>query len=272
MVREKLASLGSLTAGIAHELKNPLNFVSNFAQGSAELTRDIAALVGEHRASLDQGFTADLDGMLGMLQEATSKIEEHGHRATQIIDGMARHARASSGERAPTDLNALVAESVTLAQEAVRTRDAEPPPAVDCRYDDAIEALEMAPLEIGRVVMNVMDNAYYAVRQRRRAAGPSYAPRIEVHTVDHGERVEVRVRDNGTGIPAAMLGRVFEPFFTTKPPGAGAGLGLSISHDIVAKGHQGEIRITSVEGDHTEVVIALPKGPSRAGATHASND
>jgi predicted ATPase/signal transduction histidine kinase len=267
VVREKLASLGALTAGIAHELKNPLNFVNNFAQSSAELAREMAEVVSGQRARLDDDVAADLDELSTSLQQSTAKIEEHGRRAAQIIDGMGRHARASSGDRAPADLNVLVAESVTLAVEAARSRDPGQSVVVDARYDPAIGSVELVSPEIGRVILSVVDNSCHAVRARRLRAGPAYAPTIEVRTASLGDRAEVRIRDNGAGIPASILGRIFDPFFTTRPAGEGTGLGLSIAHDIVVRGHQGELRAASAEGDHTEIVIVLPVSASPALST-----
>jgi signal transduction histidine kinase len=253
--QEKLASLGALTAGIAHELKNPLNFVNNFAQLTADLTLE---LVEAARAPGGGGGRADVQETAELVRGNVLKISEHGARATRIIDGMLQHAGGGASRREATRLNGLVGARVGLARHAARSRYPGLDPSVIEEYDPAIDVAEIAAPDIARVLLSVLDNAFYAVDRAQASRGPGYAPEIGVRTRDGGDAVVVSIRDNGTGIAPADLGRVFEPFFTTKPAGLGTGLGLSVSHDIV-KGHGGEIRVASVAGEHTEITITLPK-------------
>jgi signal transduction histidine kinase len=254
VTQEKLASLGSLTAGIAHEIKNPLNFVNNFAHLSVGLAEELDGLLTASRAAPEE--TAEL---LTTLRQNVSKIHEHGLRANRIIDGMLMHSRSASDERVSADLNSLVAESVNLAYHGMRGKVPDFQLTIDAEYDPAVGAVQMVVSDISRALINVINNACYAVQEKRRVRGLDFVPRLSVRTTDRGERVEVRVRDNGTGIAGPVLVKVFNPFFTTKPPGDGTGLGLSISHDIIVGRHQGEIRLNSVEGEYAEAVIELPK-------------
>jgi signal transduction histidine kinase len=263
VTQEKLASLGALTAGIAHEIKNPLNFVNNFAELTTGLADDIQQSLATQRARLEAHVLADLDESLGVLRHNVVKINEHGRRANGIIDAMLMHARDTAGTREPADLNAVLAESISLAHHGLRGRSADFDLLVDASYDPSLGPVEMASGEVSRAFINVITNACYAMQQKRRAQGPGYQPRLEVSTKSRGDRVEVRVRDNGTGVPRAILAKVYNPFFTTKPPGEGTGLGLSISHDIVVGAHQGTMTLESVEGDYAEMIIELPVRASR---------
>ncbi|MFO0756796.1 MAG: AAA family ATPase [Byssovorax sp.] len=272
VTQEKLASLGALTAGIAHEIKNPLNFVSNFAELSADLAVELGETLGAERGRLGADLAEEVGEALEMLQNNLKKIREHGKRADGIINAMLMHSRSGEGRpQEETDLNALVAENVDLAYQAVRTKD----PLFDLRiekdYDRALPPVEVASGELGRVVINLVDNACYAMRERRKKAGPGYEPRLVVRTRNAGDRVELRLRDNGTGIAPAVLGQIFNPFFTTKPTGDGAGLGLSIGHDIVV-GHGGEIRAESEEGEYTEMIVSLPVTSRRGTSDEAASD
>jgi predicted ATPase/signal transduction histidine kinase len=258
VTQEKLASLGALTAGIAHEIKNPLNFVTNFAELSAGLADEISAVIDEQRARMDATAVDDVTDALGSLRHNVVKINEHGRRANHIIDGMLMHARDSAGRREPADLNALLAESIDLAYHGLRGKTPDFQLAIDAVYDPAVGLVEIVPGDISRVFVNVINNACYALQQRRRA-DRGFAPKLVVRTKAIGDRVEVRVADNGTGVPAAALAKVFHPFFTTKPTGEGTGLGLSISHDIVVGGHHGTMTLASQEGEGAEVVISLPR-------------
>jgi signal transduction histidine kinase len=186
-----------------------------------------------------------------------ARITEHGRRADAIIKGMLQHARRPTGERAQADLNAVVDESVRHARAGAQGGEADA--HIVTAYDPAIGLVEMATLDMGRVFLNVVDNALYAMRQKKRERGASYAPELSVRTADRADHVEVRIRDNGMGIPKTIAARMFEPFFTTKPPGEGTGLGLSLSREIVVQGHQGTMRVESEEGEYTEFVITLPK-------------
>jgi signal transduction histidine kinase len=253
----KLASLGAMVAGIAHELRNPLNFITNFAELSGELAAEVTAGIAAERGRLTPRAFADLSDSLSQLQENSHKILEHGRRAGAIIASMLLHASGAARERAPTDANALLAQSLRVAVESARDPGFDL--AIEATYDESIGLVEMVSADIHRAIVSVVDNACYAMREKRRALGVGYAPRLTVRTVSAGEWVEIQILDNGTGIPREIEGRVFHPFFTTKPAGQGAGLGLSLSHDIVVDGHRGSIRLSTSPGEHTEVVIALPR-------------
>lgn len=261
VAQEKLASLGALTAGIAHEIKNPLNFVNNFAELSQGLTDEIIAAVATQRGRMDVDVVADIDDALASLRENVGKINEHGRRANHIIDGMLMHARdgAGAGRREPADLNALLAESINLAYHGMRGKGQDFNPSIDAQYDREVGAVEMVGSDISRVFVNVINNACYSLSAKKKKLGEPFSPRLVVRTRLLGDRVEVRVRDNGMGVPETVLGKVFNPFFTTKPTGEGTGLGLSISHDIVAGAHQGSLTMESVEGEFAEVVVQLPR-------------
>jgi signal transduction histidine kinase len=262
--QQKLASLGSLTAGIAHEIRNPLNFVTNFAQLAVELVDELRGALTGQAGRLDPAILADVEDLLGHLKQNVGKIHEHGRRADAIVRGMLLHARGQAGERVETDLNALVAEYVNLAYHGMRGQDATFQVALVTEYDRALPKLEVSPQDLARVFLNLAQNAFYAAHQKRRHAGPGFAPRVTVRTRDLPDAAEVRVRDNGDGIPAGVLDRIFTPFFTTKPAGAGTGLGLSISYDIVVQMHKGSLRVESQEGEYAEFIVTLPKGGGAA--------
>jgi signal transduction histidine kinase len=264
VMQEKLASLGGLVAGIAHEMKNPLNFVNNFAELTTGLAEEIAATISSQRDRLDPVSAAELTEALGMLMDNVVKINEHGRRANGIIDGMLFHARDSAGRYEPADLNGVLAESLHLAQHGARGPRSDLQLAVETSYDRAIGPVEMAAGDLSRAFINVIVNALYALREKRRARGESYSPRLTVSTKDLGDRALVRIRDNGTGVARPILGKIYDPFFTTKPPGEGTGLGLSISHDIVVGAHRGTMTLDSVEGEWTEMTIAIPKRATRS--------
>ncbi|GAB5535485.1 MAG: hypothetical protein Rubg2KO_17340 [Rubricoccaceae bacterium] len=245
---EKMASLGQLTAGIAHEIKNPLNFVTNFASLSQDLVDELATETDpEERGAL-----------LEDLKTNAAKIEHHGRRADSIVRAMMAHARSGSGEHQPVDLNALVDEYAGLAHHGMRARHPESNPALDRQLDASVGMVELAAQEIGRVLINLLDNAFDAVRQREAVAPEDYTPAVSVSTHRTGDEVEIRVTDNGLGMSDAVQSKVFEPFFTTKPTGEGTGLGLSLSHDIVVHGHGGGLTLESVQGEGTTATIRLP--------------
>ena len=257
VAQEKLASLGQLTAGIAHEIKNPLNFVTNFAQLARGTADDLGGELAALGDRLDPACRASVEELLADLRTNVSKIEEHGRRADAIVRDMLQHARGGPGDPQPTDVNALLAEYVALAYHGARGRDAAFNATLDTRYDPALGLVRIVPQAMGRVFLNLLDNACYAVDARRRTARAEFDPTITVTTKRLDTGVEVRIRDNGTGISAAARDKIFEPFFTTKPPGQGTGLGLSISHDIVRQ-HGGELRVDSEEGAYAEFIVALP--------------
>jgi signal transduction histidine kinase/HAMP domain-containing protein len=251
---EKMASLGQLTAGIAHEIKNPLNFINNFAELSRELIDELTELVAAGAPEAEIGeLAATLSGNL-------ERIVEHGKRADGIVTSMLLHSRGGSGERRPSDLNALVEEALNLAYHGARARDQGFNIALERDLDPAAGAVELVPQDMTRVFLNMFANGFYAAGKRAGdTADPAFKPALRVTTRDLGEEVEVQVRDNGTGMPPAVREKLFEPFFTTKPTGEGTGLGLSISWDIVVQQHGGTIAVDSREGEFTELTVRLPR-------------
>jgi signal transduction histidine kinase len=248
--REKMASLGELTTGIAHEMQNPLNFVTNFAEVSTDLIAELRETRASH-AGLENELLNDLTLNL-------HKITQYGQQAARIVRGMVEHARPNSGERQPTDLNALCEEYLRLAYHGLRAQDKQF--MVETETDFApLPLVNMVGAEVGRVLHNLLLNAFYAVRQRQQEEGSSgYQPKVRVSTRLRKGQAIIKVRDNGTGIPAQLQAKIFQPFFTTKPPGEGIGLGLSLSYTIITQGHGGALTVESVEGEFTEFTISLP--------------
>ena len=259
IAQEKLASLGALTAGIAHEIKNPLNFVNNFAELSAEFTQELLEEIENQKDRLDTETTDYLEEILNDLTQNVKKINEHGKRADNIVRGMLMHSRGKGGDREPTDLNALLAEYVNLAYHGMRAKDASFNISIETHYDDTIGSVTVFPQDISRVFLNVINNACYAAHDKKKQLGDDFSPRLSASTKNLGDRVELRIRDNGNGIPNDIVDKIFNPFFTTKPTGQGTGLGLSISHDIVVQGHQGELKVETEVGNYTEFIIVLPR-------------
>ncbi|MVN77851.1 histidine kinase [Hymenobacter sp. HMF4947] len=250
---EKMASLGELTAGIAHEIQNPLNFVNNFADVSVEL---VAELEEERaRPTRDAELEAEL---LRDLKQNLQRITQHGGRASGIVRGMLEHSRASTGERRPTDLNALADEYLRLAYHGLRAKDKTFNATLQTDFAPSLPLIEALSQDLGRVLLNLFTNAFYAVQKRQQLGEAGYTPTVSVHTQPLNGGVEVRVGDNGVGIPPDIQARIFEPFFTTKPSGEGTGLGLSLAHDIVVKGHGGTLQVVSAPGQGTEFVLTLP--------------
>lgn len=252
--KEKMASLGELTAGIAHEIQNPLNFVNNFSEVSTDLVDELSEGPLQHLPQSEQAYVAEL------LEDLTSnlkKITHHGQRASGIVKGMLEHSRASSGDVQPTDLNALANEYLRLAYHGQRTKDKDFACDLVTHFDSTIGQMSLMTQEMGRVLLNLYNNAFYAIRERQKQVGPDYQPTITVSTLRTKSGVEVRVIDNGTGMPQSVQDKIFQPFFTTKPTGEGTGLGLSLSYDIVTKGHNGSLTVASQEGAGTEFVITL---------------
>jgi two-component system, NtrC family, sensor kinase len=259
---EKLASLGQLTAGIAHEIKNPLNFVNNFSAVSVELIDELReALSGAH---LDSKLRAEIAGIADMLQGNLDKVVQHGKRADAIVKNMLLHSRQGSGEHRPVDINALVEESLNLAYHGARAEKQGFNITLERSFDAAAGEVDLFPQEITRVLLNLISNGFYAATKRKADANEGdYEPTLAAATKSLGDRVEIRIRDNGTGIPPEVKEKLFSPFFTTKPAGEGTGLGLSISHDIIVKQHGGSIEVDTRPGVFTEFRIVLP----RAGAS-----
>jgi len=247
---EKMASLGELTAGIAHEIQNPLNFVNNFSDVSTEL-------VDEMNDEIDKGNLEDAKQIAQDLKQNLEKINHHGKRAGDIVKGMLQHSRTSSGQKELTDINALADEYLRLAYHGLRAKDKTFNAAMKTDYDESIGLIKIIPQDIGRVVLNLITNAFYAVTERKKLAVEGYEPIVTVSTKKYSDRVEVQVKDNGTGIPQKALDKIFQPFFTTKPTGQGTGLGLSLSYDIV-KAHGGEIKVITAENEGTEFIISIP--------------
>ena len=257
---EKMASLGQLTAGIAHEIKNPLNFVDNFAGLSVELLDELKEHAGAALVSLEEEKRADVDEVFAMLTANLKRIVEHGRRADNIVKSMLAHSREGSGKRVSVDLNALVEELLNLAYHGARAQDPNFNITLERAYGGGIAPLELVPQDMTRVFLNLFGNGFYAANKRRKEAGDGpFEPALTVTTRDLGEAVEVRVRDNGVGVPPEIRDKLFQPFFTTKPTGEGTGLGLSISYDIVTHEHGGTIKVVSEVGAFTEFVVRLPR-------------
>src|SRR5215471_7599951 len=256
---QKMAALGQLTAGIAHEIKNPLNFVNNFAGLSVDLLNELKDTVEPAMAALEENMCAELDEVLGMLTGNLEKIAEHGKRADGIVTSMLAHSRGSTGERQRVDVNALVEEALNLAYHGARAQDQSFNIVLERELDHIITPIELVPQDMTRVFLNLFGNGFYAAAKRSREAVDGFRPVLKVTTRDLGEEVEIRVRDNGTGIPPELRDKLFQPFFTTKPTGEGTGLGLSISYDIVTQQHGGTIEVESVFGEFTEFTIRLPR-------------
>ena len=256
---EKMATLGLLTAGIAHEIKNPLNFIKNFSELTLELIQELIAEIGKLGQSIEPPEAEYLNGILDDMSGNLKKISEHGMRANSIIRGMLLYAHGKSGERVPTDINAMLAEYVNLGYHGQRASDNTFNIKIEHNYDPTIGLISIVPQDIGRVFLNLINNACYATHQKKKEQPAFYSPMLKTSTRNLGDQVEIRIRDNGNGIPPSSTKKIFNPFFTTKPAGSGTGLGLSISFDIVVNQHHGEIRVESTEGEFAEFIIRLPK-------------
>lgn len=251
--KEKMASLGELTAGIAHEIQNPLNFVNNFSEVSAEMVEELAQ--EQHKSQRD----TDLEGeLLTDLKDNLTKILHHGQRASNIVRGMLEHSRSSSGELQPTNLNALTDEFLRLAYHGQRAKDSSFNCELVTHFDPTIGKVNVMSQEIGRVLLNLFTNAFYAVHQRQKQGESDYQPKVTVTTAAVKNGIEIRVGDNGTGMTESVQQKIFQPFFTTKPTGEGTGLGLSLSYDIITKGHGGTLTVESEAGKGTDFMIKLP--------------
>jgi signal transduction histidine kinase len=289
VTQEKLASLGQLTAGIAHEIKNPLNFVNNFAALSVDLAVELREELFGNGLPFDKDKRASIESLLTDIQQSAEKINQHGRRADSIVKSMMQHARGSSHEPEPSDLNLLLEDAVNLVYHGLRASDVSFSITIERDYDTSIGKVAVVPQDLQRVFLNILSNACYAANQKakgrvgegergRMGDGESgrwmetevpshpithsptqpFTPTLSVSTKDLGDRIEIRIRDNGNGIPAEIREKIFNPFFTTKPTGQGTGLGLSISYDIIVQQHKGEIKVETEEGKFTEFVISLP--------------
>lgn len=248
---EKLASLGELTAGIAHEIQNPLNFVNNFSEVSAELIDEMAE-------ELEKGDVKEALAIATDIKQNLEKIRHHGKRADGIVKGMLQHSRNNSGERQLTDLNSLADEYLRLSYHGLRAKDKTFNATMTTHYQENLPEINIVPQDIGRVLLNLFNNAFYAVSQKQKSGMVDYKPEITVNTSFTNEFLVISVKDNGTGISEEIQDKILQPFFTTKPTGEGTGLGLSLSYDIVVKGHGGKIDIVSKEGEGSEFIISLP--------------
>ena len=256
---EKMASLGELTAGIAHEIQNPLNFVNNFSEVNKEL-------LSEMKDEMDKGNIDDAKEIANDVIANEEKINHHGKRADAIVKGMLQHNRSNNGVKEPTDINSLADEYLRLAYHGLRAKDKSFNATLDTDYDETIGNINIVPQDIGRVILNLITNAFYAVDEKKKASleksslqnlTSQYEPTILVSTKKIGNKVEIKVADNGNGIHQKVLDKIFQPFFTTKPSGQGTGLGLSLSYDIV-KAHGGKLKVETIEGEGTEFIFLLP--------------
>ena len=246
---EKMASLGELTAGIAHEIQNPLNFVNNFSETNNEL-------LAELKEEMDKGNVQEVRALADDVFENNTKINHHGRRADSIVKSMLEHSRTAKGEKQPTDINALVDEYLRLAYHGFRAKDKAFNATMHKHFDASIGKVNIVPQEIGRVLLNLFNNAFYAVQEKRKKPGEGYEPSVTVGTGKSNGMIEIKVQDNGTGIPLQAIDKIFQPFFTTKPTGEGTGLGLSLSYDII-KAHGGELKVNSKEGEGSDFTVSL---------------
>lgn len=247
---EKMASLGELTAGIAHEIQNPLNFVTNFSEVNTEL-------IAEMKVEIQNGNMEEVIALANDIESNEQKINHHGKRADAIVKGMLQHSRTSSGQKEATDINVLADEYLRLAYHGLRAKDKTFNATMKTDYDETIGTVNIIPQDMGRVILNLITNAFYVVNDKKLIQLNGYEPTVTVSTLKNGNMVEVKVADNGNGIPAKVLDKIFQPFFTTKPTGQGTGLGLSLSYDIV-KAHGGLLNVHTKEGFGTEFIIQIP--------------
>jgi len=247
---EKMASLGALTAGIAHEIQNPLNFVNNFSDVNFEL-------IDEAKQEIEKGNTGEVKAILNDIKDNEQKINHHGKRADAIVKGMLQHSRTSSGQKELTDINALADEYLRLAYHGFRAKDKSFNAEIKTGFDPTVGKINVVPQDIGRLILNLINNAFYAVGEKAKLQAAGYMPLIFVGTKRKGNNIELMIEDNGTGIPQKIIDKIFQPFFTTKPTGQGTGLGLSLAYDIV-KAHGGEINVEIKEGEGSEFIVQLP--------------
>jgi signal transduction histidine kinase len=246
-----MASLGELTAGIAHEIQNPLNFVNNFSEVSAEL-------IDEWKDKLERGDGQVAKTIAEDIKQNLEKIIHHGKRADAIVKGMLMHSRTSTGQKEMTDINQLADEYLRLSYHGLRAKDKSFNATMNTDFDSKLDKISVIPQEIGRVILNLITNAFYSVSEKKERLNGDYKPTVLVSTKKLHDKIEIRIKDNGLGIPQKVMDKIFQPFFTTKPTGVGTGLGLSLSHDIITKGHGGELKVETKEGEGAEFIILLP--------------
>lgn len=252
---EKMASLGELTAGIAHEIQNPLNFVNNFSEVSVELIGEVLEERAKSAGERDEALEAEL---LEDISQNLTKISHHGKRADGIVKGMLMHSRTSSGAKEPTAINALCDEYLRLSYHGLRAKDKTFNATIKTDFDVSIKKVDAVTQDLGRVILNLLTNAFYAVNEKKHQNLTDYEPTVTVTTKKLGEQIEIKVEDNGNGIPQKVIDKIFQPFFTTKPTGQGTGLGLSLSYDIIVKGHDGQLDVQTEENKGTTFTITLP--------------
>jgi two-component system NtrC family sensor kinase len=254
-----MASLGELTAGIAHEIQNPLNFVNNFSEVNIELTAELKDEL--QKMNLPEQDRLNFEEILDDIVKNEQKINHHGKRADSIVKGMLQHSRKSNGQKEPTDINALADEYLRLSYHGLRAKDKSFNATIKTDFDESIGMLNLMPQDIGRSLLNLFNNAFYAVTDKKKNLKISqmpYEPTVSVSTKKINDKMVIRIRDNGTGIPQKVMEKIFQPFFTTKPSGQGTGLGLSLTYDIITKGHGGELKVDTKEGSFSEFIITLP--------------
>jgi two-component system, NtrC family, sensor kinase len=248
---EKMASLGEMTAGIAHEIQNPLNFVNNFSEVNTELIKEM-------KEEIDKGNSVEAKAIADSISRNEEKILNHGKRADAIVKGMLQHSRKSTGQKEPGDINAVAEEYLRLSYQGFRAKDKSFNADIHTSFDQSIGSINIIPQDIGRVLLNLFNNAFYSVFEKKKKRGAEFAPELQVSTKKINGQVEIRIRDNGMGIPTRSLDKIFQPFYTTKPPGQGTGLGLSLSYDIITIEHNGTIQAGTKEGEFAEFIIKLP--------------
>ncbi|MBU1369172.1 MAG: GHKL domain-containing protein, partial [Bacteroidetes bacterium] len=246
---EKMASLGELTAGIAHEIQNPLNFVNNFSEVSFEM-------IEEMWEEIEKGDLEEAKALAEDVRANLEKINHHGKRADAIVKGMLQHSRSSSGQKEPTDINALADEYLRLSYHGLRAKDNSFNASFKTAFDETLPKINVIPQDIGRVLLNLINNAFYAVDNKAKEIEVPYKPEVVVSTKLQNGSIEIRIKDNGSGIPENIKAKIFQPFFTTKPTGSGTGLGLSLSYDIV-KAHGGELKVETIAGESTDFIIII---------------
>jgi len=258
IAQEKLASLGALTAGVAHELRNPLNFVQNYAEGSVELIEEVIAAIANQSQPWSAETFDEIKYILNEVRENSVAINQQSQRASNIIGSMMQHARTDSGQARPTDLNALLAQALQLAYHSRRASQQNINIKISTNYDRSISPLSLVSADLLRAFINIIENACYAVGAKQKQVLSAFTPHLWLETINQGEEVEIRIRDNGIGIAPDICDRIFNPFFTTKPTGEGTGLGLSLTHDIIVGQHRGNIQVESKLGEMTEFILTLP--------------
>jgi signal transduction histidine kinase/ligand-binding sensor domain-containing protein len=259
VLQEKLASLGQLTAGIAHEIKNPLNFVNNFAELSIDLINDLREELVAEKIKVPTESVKEIEDILKNLESNAVKINEHGKRADSIVKSMLQHSRGKSGEKQSTDVNSILEEDLNLAYHGMRAQDASFNVKMEKELDESIGMIKIVPQDISRVVLNIITNSFYEVHKKKKNKGENFKPEVCLKSKNYSDRIEIIIRDNGNGIPEQIKDELFNPFFTTKPAGEGTGLGLSLSYDIITKGHSGDITFETEPGNYTEFKITIPK-------------